>query len=168
MLKRHMGSGVTAPPFLTSVPDEGEWWASRPGSFTRGERFPGTHWIGGWLGPRVGLDDVEKGKIRHCRESNPGRPARSPRYTDWAIPTPLLLLLLLFNANLSASCMWWTDYELWTGKMFKRHSEMSRETWHFSADVWKKRHEYLATVLHLRVWWRITSHKWITEFSNSH
>jgi hypothetical protein len=50
-----------------------------------GERAPGTHWIGGWVGPKVGVDTVEKRKISHCRESNPGRPAR--RYTDWAIPT---------------------------------------------------------------------------------
>jgi hypothetical protein len=28
-----------------------------------GERAPGTHWIGGWVGPRVGLEDVEKGKF---------------------------------------------------------------------------------------------------------
>jgi hypothetical protein len=37
------------------------------------------------VGPRVGLEDVEK-KILHCRESNPGRPARP--YTDLAILTP--------------------------------------------------------------------------------
>jgi hypothetical protein len=31
----------------------------------------GTHWIGGWLGPRAGLDPVEKRKISFlCRESN--------------------------------------------------------------------------------------------------
>jgi hypothetical protein len=36
--------------------------------------------VGGWVGPSAGLDDVEKRKILHCRESNPGRPAR--RYTD--------------------------------------------------------------------------------------
>jgi hypothetical protein len=24
---------------------------------------PGTHWIGGWVGPRVGLNAVEKRKI---------------------------------------------------------------------------------------------------------
>jgi hypothetical protein len=29
------------------------------------------------MGPRVGLDAVEKGKILHCRESNPGCPACS-------------------------------------------------------------------------------------------
>jgi hypothetical protein len=27
------------------------------------ERTPGTHWIGGWVGPRAGLDDMEKGKF---------------------------------------------------------------------------------------------------------
>jgi hypothetical protein len=27
------------------------------------ERAPGTHWIGGWEGPRAGLDAVEKRKI---------------------------------------------------------------------------------------------------------
>jgi hypothetical protein len=40
---------------------------------------PDAHWIGGWFGPRVGLDAVERRKTLHCRESNPGRPAR--RYT---------------------------------------------------------------------------------------
>jgi hypothetical protein len=44
------------------------------------ERAPGTHRIGGWVGPIAGLDAVEKRKIVHCQESNMGRPARS--YTD--------------------------------------------------------------------------------------
>jgi hypothetical protein len=35
----------------------------RPGRFTPGERPPRTHWIGGWLDPRAGLDDVEKRKF---------------------------------------------------------------------------------------------------------
>jgi hypothetical protein len=33
-----------------------EWSASCSGRFTPGERAPGTHCIGGWLGPRTGLD----------------------------------------------------------------------------------------------------------------
>jgi hypothetical protein len=49
--------------FFTSALVRGEWSASRPGRFTPGERAPGTHWIGGWVGPRTGLDDVEKRKI---------------------------------------------------------------------------------------------------------
>jgi hypothetical protein len=30
---------------------------------TPGERAPATHWIGGWVGPRAGLGDVEKRKF---------------------------------------------------------------------------------------------------------
>jgi hypothetical protein len=46
--------------FLTSALVGGEWSASRRGRFTPGERAAGTHWIGGWVGPRAGLDDMEK------------------------------------------------------------------------------------------------------------
>jgi hypothetical protein len=28
-----------------------------------GKEFPGTHWIGSWVGPRASLDDMEKRKI---------------------------------------------------------------------------------------------------------
>jgi hypothetical protein len=52
-------SVVIAPLFLTSVLDESEWSASRPGPFTAGEAAPDTHWIGGWVGPRTGQDVVE-------------------------------------------------------------------------------------------------------------
>jgi hypothetical protein len=39
-----------------------EWSASHPGRFISGERAPGTYRKGGWVGPKVGLDDVEKRK----------------------------------------------------------------------------------------------------------
>jgi hypothetical protein len=45
--------------FLTSALAGGEWSASRPGRFTPGKRDHGTHWTGGWVDPRAGLDDVE-------------------------------------------------------------------------------------------------------------
>jgi hypothetical protein len=53
----------------------GEWSASRPGrAFTPGERTPGTHWTGGWVGLRAGLDTEATGKILClCRGSNPDR-----------------------------------------------------------------------------------------------
>jgi hypothetical protein len=46
--------------FLTSALGEGEWSDSHPGHFTPGERVPGIHWIGGWVGPRASLGGVEK------------------------------------------------------------------------------------------------------------
>jgi hypothetical protein len=61
--------------FLTSALAGGEWSASRPGRVTRG-----SHWIGGWVGPRAGLDGMEKRKFltQSGLELRPlGRPARS-------------------------------------------------------------------------------------------
>jgi hypothetical protein len=62
------GSGGIAPPFLTSALDGGERSASLPGRFTFGEGTSGTRWIGGWVGPRSGLDTAKKRKILHCLE----------------------------------------------------------------------------------------------------
>jgi hypothetical protein len=45
--------------FVTSALVGGKWSASRPGCFTPVERDPGTHRIGGWVGPRAGLEAVE-------------------------------------------------------------------------------------------------------------
>jgi len=42
--------------FLPLALEGSEWSASCPHYFTPGERAPGTHWIGGWVGPRAGLD----------------------------------------------------------------------------------------------------------------
>jgi hypothetical protein len=53
-MKAYGGLDVYIHIFLTSALVGGEWSASRPARFT-----PGTHWIGGWVGPRAGLDDVE-------------------------------------------------------------------------------------------------------------
>jgi hypothetical protein len=64
---------------LTSALDGGEWSASRPCYFTPRKRAPGTHWIGGWMGPRAVLDAVMKRKIpRPRRESNPRTPNVQP------------------------------------------------------------------------------------------
>jgi hypothetical protein len=49
--------------FLTSALAGGKSSASCPGRSIPGERAPGTHWIGGWVDPRAGLDDVEKRKF---------------------------------------------------------------------------------------------------------
>jgi hypothetical protein len=65
--------------FLTSALDGGEWSASRPGrALPPGERTPGTHWIGGWVGPRAGLDTGARRKICPCWGSNLDRPIVQP------------------------------------------------------------------------------------------
>jgi hypothetical protein len=74
---------------LTSALDGGEWSASLPCHFTPKEIAPGTHWIGGWVGPRAVLNAVAKRTIPSPRrESNPRTPIVQPvaqRYTNWAI-----------------------------------------------------------------------------------
>jgi hypothetical protein len=74
---------------LTSALGGGGWSASRPGRLTLRGRDPGTHWTGGWVGPRTVLDAVGKRKIPSPRrKSNPRTPIVQPvahRYTDWAI-----------------------------------------------------------------------------------
>jgi hypothetical protein len=65
-MKMYQGVDV----FLTSALVGSEWSASR---LCREEAL-GTHWLGGWVGPRAGLDDVTP----PGRELRPhGRPARS-------------------------------------------------------------------------------------------
>jgi hypothetical protein len=71
----------------------GEWSASHPDSFTPGERAPGTHWIGGWVDPRAGLDDVEKSKFLtqpglELRPLSRPAPSQSTLSADYAIPAP--------------------------------------------------------------------------------
>jgi hypothetical protein len=70
-------SGGIAPPFLTSALNGGECSVSRPCRFTPGDRSLGTHEIAGWVGPRTGVDVVEKRKIScPCLYSKPDRPVR--------------------------------------------------------------------------------------------
>jgi hypothetical protein len=75
----------------------GERSTSRPGRFTPGERAPGTHWIGGGLDLRAGLDDLEKRKFLTL----PGLELPS-RYTDYAIPAHNLIV---YTENLKEPLM---------------------------------------------------------------
>jgi hypothetical protein len=55
--------------FLNSALDGDKWSDLRVDRFTLG-----SHWIGGWVGPRAGLDAVANRKIPSpCQESNPDR-----------------------------------------------------------------------------------------------
>jgi hypothetical protein len=62
-MKAYGGVDVWIHIFLTSALAGGEWSASFPCRFTLGERAPGTHRIGGWVGPSTGLEDLEKTKF---------------------------------------------------------------------------------------------------------
>jgi hypothetical protein len=75
---------------LTSALNGGEWSASRFGRFTPSERAPGTHWIGGWVDPRVVLDAVVTWKILPRNTmfvqiplSSFGNETRSHDFTFW-------------------------------------------------------------------------------------
>jgi hypothetical protein len=81
--------------FLDPALSGGEWSASRPCRLTPGERAPGIHWIGGWVGPRAGLDDVEKRKFLPYRDlsSDPSVVHTvNSRYTDYTTPAHLTLI----------------------------------------------------------------------------
>jgi hypothetical protein len=51
--------------FLNSALDGGEVVSVTPQPhFTPREKAPGTHWTGGWVGLRVGLDTEARGRVR--------------------------------------------------------------------------------------------------------
>jgi hypothetical protein len=83
-MKAYWGVEVLLHTLFTSVLCGDEWSALSPRV-----RVPGTHCIGGWVGPRAGLDAVVKRKIPSShRKSNPRTPIVQPiaqRYTDWAL-----------------------------------------------------------------------------------
>jgi hypothetical protein len=84
--------------FLTSALVGDEWSASRPSRFTPWDRVTGTHYIGGWVGPRTGLDDVQKRKnLAPAETGTPTPPPSNPvasRCTDLNDATPILSLIL--------------------------------------------------------------------------
>jgi hypothetical protein len=54
------------------------WQCHAPTALCPWERTPGTHWTGGWVDPRAGLDTEARGKIlflclKSHEESNDGR-----------------------------------------------------------------------------------------------
>jgi hypothetical protein len=79
-MKKYVGLDVWSNVFLGSSLVEGELLTPRPYSFTLGEKAPGTHYIGAWMGHRAGMGDMEKCKFLTLPglELEPiGRPASS-------------------------------------------------------------------------------------------
>jgi hypothetical protein len=68
-----------------------------------GKGPPGTHYTGGWVGPRAGLDTEARGKIRCPRRgSNLDRPVVQPlvrHFTAWANPAALELVYAHLREN---------------------------------------------------------------------
>jgi hypothetical protein len=65
------------------------------------EKATVTQWIGGWVGPRVGLDAVERRKILHYRELNPGHPASKPSVYRLSYPnSKTLSVVILYSVEL--------------------------------------------------------------------
>jgi hypothetical protein len=78
------GNGGIAPPFLISSLDGGQWSASLPGRFTPGQTAPGTQRIGGRVGPRLGLEAVEKRKaLSPAGNLTPAVQPVARHYADW-------------------------------------------------------------------------------------
>jgi hypothetical protein len=91
---RHRGGGrsecrLIASLFITSALEGDEWSALRSGHFIS-EESSGAHLIRGWVGPRTGLDAVEKRKISvFLRNGTPSPLPYDPSssyYTYWNIP----------------------------------------------------------------------------------
>jgi hypothetical protein len=59
-MKTYVGVDVLIHIFSASTLVGGKRSTSRPGRFILGKGPHGTHWIEGWVGPRAGLDDLEK------------------------------------------------------------------------------------------------------------
>jgi hypothetical protein len=63
---RHQGvwGSVRIDPYFLDLGTSWRWVVSFTfRSFYPGETAPGTHWLGGWMDPRKGLDDMEKRKF---------------------------------------------------------------------------------------------------------
>jgi hypothetical protein len=98
-MKTYVGVDVQIHIFLTSALVGGEWSASRPCCFT-----PGTHFIGGWVDPRAGLDDMEKWTFFTLPGLKlPPPPIVQPVarcYTDWPINKWIFALNTAINTAL--------------------------------------------------------------------
>jgi hypothetical protein len=96
-MKAYGGVDILTHIFIISALAGGERSATRPGCFTPGAIAHGTHWIGGWVGLRACLDDVEKRKIPTLSglELRPlGCPARSQSLYRLSYPGSHIIIII--------------------------------------------------------------------------
>jgi hypothetical protein len=99
---------------LTSALDGGERSASRPGSSTPRERAHGTHWIGGWVGHRAGLDAVVRRKIPSpYQDSKSYHPARILTDLSWLRYVNITVGNKTGTLRLNCIKQWLSDCEGW-------------------------------------------------------
>jgi hypothetical protein len=72
-----------------------------PAELSPGERTPGIHWTGGWMGPRADLDtEAKKKSLAPAGWSNldrPGFQSVTSQYTDWATTASGSSIVLVQN-----------------------------------------------------------------------
>jgi hypothetical protein len=76
-----------------------------PALFTTDEKAPGTRCIGGWVGPRIGLDDIEKRLFLPHRNSNSDSSVLKPvasRYSSWSYLALKMEEICLWETSMSA------------------------------------------------------------------
>jgi len=79
-MKTYWGGGIA--PRILNLGARWRWVVSfTPGRFTPGERAPGTHWIGRWVGPESVWTLWQREKFSSPAQN---RTAVAQRYTDWA------------------------------------------------------------------------------------
>ena len=83
-------------PFMTTALEGDEGSASRSGRFLPRER-PGTHFTGGWVGRRAGLD--KSGKSRSHRDSIPGPSSPQLVAIQTTLPGPQQVQYILQNVR---------------------------------------------------------------------
>jgi hypothetical protein len=104
-MKTYGGVTILIHVSLTSALDRDEWSVSRLGLFIPGERAPGTHWKGVTVGPRAGLNAVERRRKILPMSGIETRPSSSTSqywlsylYT-WSFQIYYSLLILLLDAG---------------------------------------------------------------------
>jgi hypothetical protein len=125
---------------------------------------PGIRWKGGWMGPRNVLDPKErKNCFFPCRQSNPGRPARSPLLYRLSYHSSFLLFLVrlaraqvLWAPNTSTQFVDCRRYN-------RRYMSMNQFEWIGSLrEIFNFNFQMNFTILIL-LWVCAMDHLWTTE-----
>jgi hypothetical protein len=80
-------------------PSDSDYYMPSLAALPPGERAPHTHWVGGWVGPRVGLDEMEKWKFLSLSglELRPlGHPACSRSLNQLHYPGSIIFTYILY------------------------------------------------------------------------